>query len=129
MILDSISSPHAMTKSATDLIAEAKAQIPEITAQELQERLARGERFVLLDVRDQPEVNLGKIPGALHISRGTLEGKVEAVISRDTDVVIYCASGNRSALAAVTLRVMGYATVASLAGGIRDWASSGGDVD
>lgn len=118
-----------MTKSATDLIAEAKAQIPEITASELRERQARGERFVLLDVRDQPEVNLGKIPGALHISRGTLEGKVEAVIPRDADVVIYCASGNRSALAAVTLRAMGYRTVASLAGGIRDWAYTGGDVD
>lgn len=121
--------PHAMTKSATDLIAEAKAQIPEITVQELRERQSRGERFVLLDVRDQPEVNLGKIPGALHISRGTLEGKVEAVIPREADVVIYCASGNRSALAAVTLRAMGYATVASLAGGIRDWAYNGGDID
>ncbi|HEY0996872.1 MAG TPA: rhodanese-like domain-containing protein [Gemmatimonadaceae bacterium] len=118
-----------MTKTATDLIAEAKAQIPEITVHALRERQARGERFVLLDVRDQPEVNLGKIPGALHISRGTLEGKVEAVIPRDADVVIYCASGNRSALAAVTLRTMGYRTVASLAGGIRDWAYAGGDVD
>lgn len=120
---------HDMTKSATDLIAEAKAQIPEITASELRERQARGEPFVLLDVRDQPEVNLGKIPGALHISRGTLEGKVEAVIPRDADVVIYCASGNRSALAAATLRSMGYARVSSLAGGIRDWAYNGGDID
>ena len=79
--------------------------------------------------RDQQEVNLGHIPGALHISRGTMETKIEAVISRDAEVVIYCASGNRRALAAVTPLQMGLQKGSSLAGGFRGWAEAGGDVD
>ena len=118
-----------MPKSALDLINEAKQQITQVTARELQERLARGDQLVLLDCRDQPEVNLGKIPGAVHISRGTLETKVEGAIARDADVVIYCASGNRSALVADTMKQMGYDKVSSLAGGFRAWAEAGGDVD
>jgi rhodanese-related sulfurtransferase len=74
-------------------------------------------------------VNLGKIPGAVHISRGNLETKVEAVIPRDANLVIYCASGNRSALAAVTLKEMGYQNVASMSGGFRGWVEAGGDVE
>ena len=116
-------------KTAADLIAAAKARIRELTPAEVRDLQARGETLVLLDVRDQNEVNLGRIPGAVHISRGTLETKVEAVIPRDANVVIYCASGNRSAFAAVTMQEMGYATVASMAGGIREWATSGGEVD
>lgn len=89
----------------------------------------RGEKVTLLDVRDLNEVNLGKIPGTLHISRGNLESKVEAQIPRDANVVIYCASGNRSAFAAETMASMGYAHVASMAGGFRAWAEAGGDID
>lgn len=115
-------------KSGTDLINEAKACIRETTPDEALE-LYRNGGVTFLDVRDQQEVNLGHIPGALHISRGTMETKIEAVISRDAEVVIYCASGNRSALAAVTLLQMGYQKVSSLAGGFRGWAEAGGDVD
>jgi rhodanese-related sulfurtransferase len=93
------------------------------------ERREQSEPLVLLDVRDQQEVNLGKIPGALHISRGNLETKVEAQIPRDAQVVIYCASGNRSAFAAETLQRMGYGDVASMAGGIRAWIDAGGEVE
>lgn len=116
-------------KTAADLIAEAKARIREVTPNDVRAMQERGEKLVLLDVRDQNEVNLGRIPGAIHISRGTLETKVEAAIPRDAHVVIYCASGNRSAFAAATMQEMGYARVASMAGGIRDWAMSGGEVD
>jgi rhodanese-related sulfurtransferase len=63
------------------------------------------------------------------IPRGTLEGAVEARIPRDRPVVIYCASGNRSALAADTLHQMGYEKVSSLAGGFRAWATEGGEVE
>ena len=73
--------------------------------------------------------NLGKIAGAVHISRGTLETKVEAALPRDANIIVYCASGNRSALAADTLRQMGYANASSLAGGFRAWAEAGGDID
>ena len=111
------------------MIAAAKAQIDEVTPQQVMEMQQRGEAVTLLDCRDLQEVNLGKIPGAAHISRGNLETKIEAVIPRDVHLVIYCASGNRSALAAVTLREMGYENVASMATGFRGWVEAGGDVE
>jgi sulfur-carrier protein adenylyltransferase/sulfurtransferase len=116
-------------KTAAQLIAEAKARIKEVSAQDVISRQARGEDITLLDVRDLQEVHLGKIPGTLHISRGNLETKVEAQIPRDAHVVIYCASGNRSAFAAETLAEMGYTDVASMAGGFRAWVEAGGDVE
>ena len=115
-----------MAKSGADLIQEAKQSIREVTPKDVREMQGRNEPLVLLDVRDQNEVNLGRIPGAVHISRGTLEGKVEGVIPRDANVVIYCASGNRSALAADTLPQMGYQHVSSMTGGFRDWVGTGG---
>jgi rhodanese-related sulfurtransferase len=115
-------------KSGTDLINEAKARIHEVSPAEALALHARG-GVTFLDVRDQQEVNLGRIPGALHLSRGTLETKVEAAVPRDADVVLYCASGNRSALAADTMRQMGYDKVRSLAGGFRGWAEAGGEID
>ena len=116
-------------KTGAQLVAEAKARIKEVSAEEVMERQQRGEKITLLDVRDLQEVNLGKIPGTLHISRGNLETKVEAQIPRDAHVVIYCASGNRSAFAAETLEQMGYKDVASMAGGFRAWVEAGGDVE
>lgn len=115
-------------KSGTDLINESKARIKQVDAAQAQALHEKG-GVIFLDVRDQPEVNLGRIPGAVHISRGNLETKVEAVVPRDAEVVIYCASGNRSALAADMMQQLGYTNVASLAGGIRGWAESGGEID
>jgi rhodanese-related sulfurtransferase len=116
-------------KTGPDLITEAKARIKEVTVAQVMEMQKSGQPLTLLDVRDLQEVNLGKIPGTLHISRGNLETKVEAVIPRDAHVVIYCASGNRSAFAADTMQAMGYTDVASMAGGFRAWAEAGGDVE
>ena len=116
-------------KTAADMIAAAKAKIREVTPQDVRQMQARNEKVTLLDCRDLNEVNLGKIPGALHISRGNLETKVEALIPRDANLVVYCASGNRSAFAAATLQEMGYAHVASMATGFRGWVESGGDVE
>lgn len=115
-------------KSGTDLINESKARIRQVNATEAQAVHARG-GATFLDVRDLQEVNLGKIPGAVHVSRGNVETKIEAVIPRDAEVVIYCASGNRSAFVADVMQQMGYSNVCSLAGGIRGWAESGGEID
>lgn len=115
-------------KSGTDLINEAKSRIRQVSVAEARAMHERG-GVTFLDVRDQQEVNLGRIPGALHISRGTMETKIEAAVPRDADVVVYCASGNRSALAAETLHQMGYDKVTSLAEGFRGWAESGGDIE
>jgi rhodanese-related sulfurtransferase len=115
-------------KSGTDMINDSKTRIRQVDAAEAQSIHARG-GAVFLDVRDQQEVNLGRIPGAVHVSRGNLETKIEAVVPRDAEVVIYCASGNRSALAADTMQQMGYTNVCSLSSGFRGWAEAGGDVD
>ena len=116
-------------KTGRDLIAEAKGRIKEVTPEQVMEAQQRGEEIVLLDCRDLPECNVGMIPGAVHISRGNIETKVEAIIPRDAQVVIYCASGNRSAFVADTMQQMGYTNVASMAGGIRRWAEIGGDIE
>jgi rhodanese-related sulfurtransferase len=115
-------------KSGTDLINESKARIQQINTTEALALHAKG-GVTFLDVRDQQEVNLGKIPNAVHISRGNLETKIEAIVPRDAEVVIYCASGNRSAFAADTMQQMGYTNVCSLAGGFRGWAEAGGEID
>jgi rhodanese-related sulfurtransferase len=116
-------------KTGAQLVAEAKARIKEVTPQDVLGMQQRGERITLLDVRDLQEVNLGKIPGTLHISRGNLETKVEAQIPRDANVIVYCASGNRSAFAAETMKQMGYDKVASMSGGFRGWVEAGGDIE
>jgi len=118
-----------LMKTGAQLLAESKARVKQVSVQDVFDMQQRGERLTLLDVRDLHEVNLGKIAGALHVSRGNLETKIEALIPRDAHVVIYCASGNRSAFAAETMTQMGYTNVASMAGGFRAWAEAGGDVE
>ena len=112
-------------RSGSDLISDAKTRIQELGVAEAQGMPS----VVYLDVREPNEWNLGRIPGAKFIPRGTLETNVEKQIPRDANVVIYCASGNRSALAADTMRVMGYEHVASLRGGFRAWVDAGGEVE
>src|SRR4051794_29578361 len=116
-------------KTAEQVLADAKSQIKEYSPAEVRTMRQRGDAMVLLDVRDLPEVNLGKIPGAIHISRGRLEQNIEAAVPRSANVVVYCANGNRSALAAVTLRDMGYEHVSSMSGGINGWTAIGGDIE
>ncbi len=96
--------------SARDHLAAVKAQIREETAQEAALRLTREPRPALIDVRERDEYEQGFIPGAVHIPRGNLESRIEARGARpdDSPVVIYCASGMRSAYAAKTLAELGY---------------------
>jgi rhodanese-related sulfurtransferase len=116
-------------KTGMDLIAEAKRQIDEVSPEQVREMQARGERVVYLDVREPNEWNLGRLPLAIHLPRGNLETKVEALIDRHLKVVIYCARGNRSALAALTMKQMGYENVASMAHGFQGWAEINGEVE
>ena len=113
-------------KTGTDMINDAKGRIQQVTPQAaLQEQSSA----VFLDCREPNEFNLGHIPGAVFIPRGQLEQHIEAHVTRDRRIVIYCASGNRSALGADTLQQRGYGNVASLAGGFRGWVEAGGDVE
>ncbi len=113
-------------KTAQELIASAKSRIKEVTSSELRNQRPAP---VLIDVREQNEWNLGHIPGAMHIGRGVLETSIEARVSREAEIVLYCASGNRSALAASALGEMGYNNVSSLSGGIKGWVDSGGSIE
>lgn len=112
-----------------ELLDAARGRVREISANDALALDRADASIVFLDVRDQHEVNLGRIPDALHVSRGNLETKIEALLPREKRVVVYCANGNRSLFAADTLQTMGYRDVVSLRGGFRDWAGSGGDVE
>lgn len=116
-------------KTGQDLIDEAKQQIEELTPEQVRDMQARNEQAVYLDVREPNEWNLGRLPRAIHLPRGNLESKVEALIDRNQKVVIYCARGNRSALAALTLKQMGYENVASMSRGIQGWAEINGEIE
>ena len=116
-------------KTGMDLIADAKTRIREVSAPEVKRMIEKNEKTIYLDVREPNEWNLGHLPKAMHIPRGTLETKVEQAIPRDAHVVIYCAGGNRSALAADTMQQMGYRNVSSMAGGWRSWVEAEGPVE
>jgi rhodanese-related sulfurtransferase len=116
-------------KTGQQLLDEARARVTEISARDAIVLRESNPGVVFLDVREQPEVNLGTIPGAVHLARGSMETKIEALVPREARVVIFCANGNRSAFAADTLQQMGYRAVASLAGGFRDWVAEGGEVE
>lgn len=116
-------------KSGAELIRDAKRRIREVSVANVQAMQARGEPAVYLDVREQNEWNLGHLPRATFLPRGVLETSIEQRVPRDTTVIIYCARGNRSALAADTLQLMGYRNVASMAGGFNEWVAAGGDVE
>src|SRR5579885_2835142 len=95
-----------------ELLAQTKAEIREVTTAETDEARAGG--ALILDVREPDEYEQGAIPGAVHIARGTLESNIEnRVPSKDTPIIVHCASGVRSAFAARTLSELGYTDVAS----------------
>jgi rhodanese-related sulfurtransferase len=108
------------------LVDDAKKRIREVTIAEVREMLDRGDTFHLIDVREASEFANGHIPGARHLCKGVIERDVEVLISeQNAMIVLYCGGGFRSALAADNLRVMGYANVASMDGGWREWTAAG----
>ncbi len=109
-----------------ELLNQVKSEIDEVDAVEAARLLSSDERPLFLDVREQDEWDQGIIPGALHIPRGNLESRVEALVpDRDRPIVVYCAAGARSAFAARTLADLGYTDVVSLSGGYTDWKRNG----
>jgi molybdopterin/thiamine biosynthesis adenylyltransferase/rhodanese-related sulfurtransferase len=109
-----------------ELLQRVKSEISEIDARDLQERNGA----VLVDVRERDEWEEGHIPGAVHIPRGFLESRIEnAVPDRSSRVVLYCASGARSAFGAKALTDLGYDDVSSLSGGFTDWKRNGYEVE
>src|ERR671917_117266 len=118
-----------MSPSGAEVIRQIKSQIEEVDPSEVNAAASNGNgsRPLLIDVRESDEWDAGHIPGAKHVPRGHLESRIEgAVKDRSQKIVLYCASGNRSALAAHTLReLLGYENVASMTGGITLWKDRG----
>lgn len=107
------------------LVDEAKRQIEEITPADLKNMQQSGQDFTLIDVRDKEDADKGMIPNAVNVSRGTLEYKIDEVTTdKNRKIVLYCGGGSRSALAAASLKKMGFKNVISLAGGYRGWKES-----
>ena len=115
-----------MPKSYSDLLREARAQVPEVTPEELARAREGDTPPVVVDVREASEWEQGYIPGARHISKSYVEQEIEgAVPNHETPVVLYCAGGIRSLFAAQTLQQMGYTNVASMSGGFQQWKTQG----
>jgi molybdopterin/thiamine biosynthesis adenylyltransferase/rhodanese-related sulfurtransferase len=113
-----------MTKSFTDLMREVRASVREVAPADVDQLTREGYRVV--DVRESTEWEEGHLPGAVHVPRGHLESRIEgAVPQRGTPLVLYCAGGVRSALAAQQLGYMGYTDVVSMSGGFQQWKSEG----
>jgi len=113
-------------KTAHDLVAAAKASVQEIPVAQAEEAIREAD--VLVDVREADEFAAGHLAGAVHISRGVLEFKFSgnpALQSRDLNVVLYCKTSGRAALAAAALHDMGYLNVKSIAGGFDAWVAAG----
>ncbi len=118
-----------MSRSSAELLQIVKGEIEEIDPSNVHELLEEG--VVVLDVRESEEVSTGKIPGAKHVPRSYLESRIESVApDRSCNIIIYCASGVRSAYAARTLACdLGYKNVKSMAGGITLWKDRGYQVE
>ena len=124
-----------MPTSVKELLAAANAAVPKISPQEAA-ALIGGGNVLVVDVRDGTELAAaGKVKGAVHVPRGMIEFRADPespyhdkAFARDKTVIVYCASGGRSALAGKTLKDLGYNDVRNL-GGFKDWVESGGAVD
>jgi rhodanese-related sulfurtransferase len=108
------------------IVKDAKSRVRETDVDAVKGRMDRGEKFVLVDVREDSEFAKDHLPGALHLGKGIIERDIEAKVPEtDAPLVLYCGGGFRSALAADNLQKMGYTNVISMDGGIRDWREKG----
>jgi rhodanese-related sulfurtransferase len=126
---------ESLAISVKQMLEAANAAVPKITPAQAKEMIAKGNALVL-DVRDAPEVEKsGKVHGALNVSRGMLEFRADPdspyhdkAFAKDKVVILYCASGGRSALAGKLLQDMGYGNVYNV-GGFKDWVDAGGSIE
>jgi rhodanese-related sulfurtransferase len=110
-----------------DLVERVRLRVKECTVAEVLARMARGESFHLVDVREDHEFAKDHVRGARHLGKGIIERDIEAVIpEKAAPIVLYCGGGFRSVLAADALQQMGYTNVVSMDGGIKAWRTAGG---
>lgn len=108
------------------LVAEAKKRINEISPQILKSKIDNNEKLIIIDVRETNEWETGKIPNAIHLSKGIIERDIEKIITdNQSNIVVYCSRGYRCALVADSLQKMGYTNVYSLDTGLQGWLDAG----
>ena len=108
------------------IVQDANSRVKQIDYREIKKRLDAGEKFILVDTREDLEWAKGHVPGAIHLGKGIIERDIEKTIpDHSAPVVLYCGGGFRSALAADNLQKMGYTNVISMDGGWRGWTESG----
>jgi rhodanese-related sulfurtransferase len=108
------------------IVDDAKTRVRETNVEEVKKKIDKGDKFVLVDVREESEYAKDHLPGAIHLGKGIIERDIEArVPDLNAEIVLYCGGGFRSALATDNLQKMGYKNVISMDGGIRDWREKG----
>jgi rhodanese-related sulfurtransferase len=108
------------------IVQDAKTRVRETTVDEVKARLDGGEKFHLIDVREESEYAKDHLPGAIHLGKGVIERDIESTVPNlNAPLVLYCGGGFRSALAADNLQKMGYTDVISMDGGVREWRAKG----
>ncbi len=114
-------SPHFL-----QIVLDAKRRVHEVSIDDVKGQLDRGEKLLLIDVREESEYAKDHLPGAIHLGKGVIERDIEEhVPDLTTPMVLYCGGGYRSALAADNLQKMGYTNVLSMDGGVRGWREKG----
>jgi rhodanese-related sulfurtransferase len=109
-----------------NIVNDAKTRVRETDVDAVKKRMDQGDKFLLVDVREESEFAKDHLPGAIHLGKGIIERDVEAKVPvLNTEIILYCGGGFRSALAADNLQKMGYTNVISMDGGIRDWREKG----
>lgn len=104
------------------IVNDAKSRVTQTTVDEVKDKIEGGDKFLLIDVREESEFAKDHLPGAVHMSKGVIERDIEARVPElNAPMILYCGGGYRSALAADNLQKMGYANVISMDGGIREW--------
>ena len=117
---------HQHSQRFLKLVEQVKRHVREVTVDDVKGKLDRGEKFHLVDVREESEWAKDHLPRAIHLGKGIIERDVEQKIpDTGAEIVLYCGGGFRSALAADNLRKMGYTNVWSMDGGIRGWREKG----
>ncbi len=108
------------------IVNEAKTRVRETNVEKVKNKMDSGEKFLLVDVREESEFAKDHLPGSIHLGKGIIERDVEALVpDLNAKIVLYCGGGFRSALAADNLQKMGYTNVISMDGGIREWREKG----
>jgi len=108
------------------IVDDARTRVRETNVGEVKKRIDRGDKFLLVDVREESEFAKDHLPGAIHLGKGVIERDIEARVPElNTEMILYCGGGYRSALAADHLQKMGYTNVISMDGGIRGWRENG----